>query len=196
MTETPTVVTSRRNLLRKAGAATLSAAGVAALAHVGAPRGALAGTMNAEADSQLLNTALSLEYEGIGAYDLAIGSTLLEAPYEATARLFQSHHEAHAEALANAVRTLGGTPVEPRPLDDYAVALNASALRNQDDIIALALRLERGAAEGYLGLLPSFEDREFSLLVARLAADETMHWTALTMASGKDLPKEALTFGS
>ncbi len=196
MTTVTKVTTPRRGFLRKAGAATLSAAGVAVLSQVGAPRGSLAQTMDAGGDTQLLNTALSLEYEGIGAYELAVGSTLLEPPYEDTARLFQSHHERHAEALADAVRTLGGTPVEPKSLDEYATVLNAAALRDQNDVIALALRLERGAAEGYLGLLPTFEDREFSLLAARLAADETMHWTALTLASGNDLPKDALTFGS
>ncbi len=187
--------TPRRGFLRSAGAATLSAAGVAVLAGVAVPRGVRAAGMNDEADAQLLNTALGLEHEGIGAYALALDSTLLQAPVAATAELFQSHHIEHANALAAAVRRLGGAPVEPKSLDDYAVSLNAGALRNQDDIIALALRLERGAADGYLGLLPSFEDRAFSHLVARLAADETMHWTALTLASGGDLPAAGLSFG-
>jgi hypothetical protein len=31
---------------------------------------------------------------------------------------------------------------------------------------------------------------------ARLAADETMHWTALASALGQNLPEKALTFGA
>ena len=78
---------------------------------------------------------------------------------------------------------------------EYAKALDAAALQNQDDIIALALRLERGAVEGYLGILPIYADRDLSHLMARLAADEAMHWTTLTLAAGSPLPADALTFG-
>ncbi len=196
MTELTSKDSPRRTFLKSAGSATLTAAGVAALANIAAPRGALAREDNPEADAQLLNTALGLEYEGIGAYELAIGSGLLQAAVKETASLFQSHHQQHAEELAKAVGSLGGKPVAPKSLDDYAKSLNAAALKDQNDIIALALRLERGAAEGYLGLLPSFGDPDFGHLAARIAADETMHWTALTLASNGLLPVDGLTFGA
>ena len=187
---------NRRTFLRTAGVSTLTAAGIAVLAKVSQPRGALATTSDPAADVGLLNGALALEHEGIAAYELAIGSGLLQPAVRDTAALFQGHHIGHAEELERAVITLGGTPVAASSLDAYAEGLNAAALQDQGDVIALALELERGAAEGYLGLLPSFTDPGFSHLVARLAVDETMHWTALVMASGGSLPAAALTFGA
>jgi hypothetical protein len=56
--------------------------------------------------------------------------------------------------------------------------------------------LEKGAANAYLGVIPSFSDRNLAQISARLAADETMHWTALARALGDELPTAALTFGA
>jgi rubrerythrin len=64
------------------------------------------------------------------------------------------------------------------------------------DVLRLAARLEKGAANAYLGVIPSFSDRALAHVSARLAADEIMHWTALARALGDELPKAALTFGA
>ena len=42
--------------------------------------------------------------------------------------------------------------------NDYATALNAGSLKNQGDVLHLAARLEKGAANAYLGVIPSFND--------------------------------------
>ena len=81
-------------------------------------------------------------------------------------------------------------------LDDYAKALNASALKSQADVLDLAARLELGATNAYLGVIPSLMDRELAKVAARLAADETMHFTVLTGALGRPLPPGALSFGA
>jgi hypothetical protein len=44
--------------------------------------------------------------------------------------------------------------------------------------------------------MPSFADKSVSTVAARLLADETMHYTALTQALGEKLPKEGLSFGA
>lgn len=183
----------RRGFFKNTGATALSAAAIAVLGGVAAPRGVRAAP---KSDVAILNTALALEYEGVGAYDIAIASGLLQASVKDTAALFRGHHQEHAAGLSKAIRTLGGNPVEAKTLDQYAKDLDAASLRNQADIINLALKLERGAADGYLGLIPSFSDPRITQTMARIATDEALHWTVLTVASGGTLPARALTFGA
>lgn len=60
----------------------------------------------------------------------------------------------------------------------------------------LAARLELGAVNAYLGVIPAFKDNKLGQVAARLAADETMHYTALQGALGQNLPGVALSFGA
>ena len=152
--------------------------------------------MASEGDVNTLNVALGLEHEAINAYQLGAESGLLEKPVLQVAVLFQSHHKVHRDALASTIQKLGGKPVEEKSMNDYAMALNAGSLKNQGDVLHLAARLEKGAANAYLGVIPSFGDNGLKQVSARLAADETMHWTALASALGENLPTKALTFGA
>jgi hypothetical protein len=45
-------------------------------------------------------------------------------------------------------------------------------------------------------VIPSFNDRTLAQVSGRLAADETMHWTALSQALGDTIPANALSFGA
>jgi hypothetical protein len=94
----------------------------------------------------------------------------------------------------NAVRRLGGQPVAAKTDAEYAAALNASTLRNQADVLRLALRLERGAANAYLGLIPSL-GADFHQIAARMAGDEAFHVAILANALGEPIPAEGLMFG-
>lgn len=109
---------------------------------------------------------------------------------------FQAHHKAHRDALVAAIEKMGGQPLAAKPLDDYARALDAVSLRSQADVLMLAARLELGATNAYLGVIPSLKDHRLGQVAARLAADETMHWTALSQALGRTLPAGALSFGA
>jgi hypothetical protein len=171
----------------------LSAAAVAMLA--GAPQLARA-YGDASADVNILNVALGLEHEAIGAYELGARSGLLTKPALDVAVLFQSHHKAHRDALVATIEKMGGTAVKSRSLDDYAMALSAASLKTQADVLTLAARLELGATNAYLGVIPSFKEPALAKVAARLAADETMHWTALATTLGRSLPGNALTFGA
>jgi rubrerythrin len=75
-------------------------------------------------------------------------------------------------------------------------ALKVASLKNQRDVLTLAARLERGAANAYLGVIPSFADPALAQVAGRLAADETMHWTVLAQALSQPLPTNALSFGA
>lgn len=186
---------SRRSLLVGAGRATLSAAAVALLGGAAGSARAQMGRASAS-DADILNVALALEHEAIAAYQLGAGSGLLAKPVLDVAVAFQSHHKAHRDALAATITKLGGRPVADKPLADHARALGASGLKSQADVLNLAARLELGAANAYLGVIPAFADRDLAQIAGRLAADETMHWSALTNALGRPLPQQALSFGA
>jgi bacterioferritin (cytochrome b1) len=181
---------SRRIFFRSA--VQLSAATVAMLAGV-----KVAGAAGSpSADVGILNVALGLEHEAINAYQLGAQSGLLQKPVLDVAVLFQSHHKAHRDALISTINSLGGTPVAEKKLDDYAAQLKASTLKTQTDVLELAARLELNATNAYLGVIPSFKDSALAKVAARLAADETSHWTLLNDALGKQPTQKALAFGA
>ena len=185
----------RRGLLRGSGITVLSASAVALLA--GCEKMASAqGNGNAANDVGILNTALALENEAISAYQLGAQSGLLQKPVLEVAVLFQTHHKEHRDALIATIRKLGGTPVPAKSDAEVAQALNAASLKSQTDVLRLAQRLEKGAANAYIGVIPSFGDRNLAQVSARLAADEAMHWTVLTQALKDPLPANALSFGA
>ena len=184
----------RRGILRASSVGLLSASAVALLA--GSEKMAAAQTSNAAGDVSILNTALALENEAISAYQLGATSGLLQKPVLEVAVMFQTHHKEHRDALIATIRKLGGTPVAAKSDAEVAKALNAAALKNQADVLRLAQRLEKGAANAYIGVIPSFGDRALAQVSARLAADETMHWTVLTEALKDPLPAKALSFGA
>ena len=187
--------TARRLFLSRSSQLTLSAAAVGLLAGTGGIARAQSSTP-ASADVNILNVALGLEHEAINAYQLGAGSGLLQKPVLAVAVAFQSHHKAHRDALIATIEKLGGKPVMEKTLDEYAKALNAASLKSQADVLMLATKLELGATNAYLGVIPSFKDAKLGQVAARLAADETMHYTALTSALGQSLPAGALSFGA
>ena len=188
------IIANRRLFLARSGHVTLSAAAVAALAGT-ATRVAAQKTDPAQ-DIGILNIALGLEHEAINAYQLGAGSGLLQKPALDVAVMFQSHHKAHRDALVATIQKMGGKPVAEKSLDEYAKALNAAALKSQADVLTLAAKLELGATNAYLGVIPAFADNKLGQVAARLAADETMHWTALSSVLGRMLPAGALSFGA
>ncbi len=193
MSHTPANTLPRRMFMRNSGATLLSASAVMLLA--GQQAQAAAGKGDSAADVGILNVALALEHQGINAYTLGAGSGLLQKPVLDIALKFQDDHKVHRDLLIGAITKLGGKPAEAKPLDAYAKALNAAALKTQEDVLKLALSLELGATNAYLSVIPSFKDHAFAQVAARLAADEVAHWAVLNNALGLPLPK-AMLFGA
>lgn len=187
---------SRRGLLRSAGQ-TLSVAGVSAFlgacaTELGATDAAAQPTGQ---DVAILNAAIALEHEGIAAYSIAAGSGLLQPAVTQVGVTFRAHHMTHRDALANAVRQLGGSPVEPKSEAEYVQSLGVASLNNQADVLRLALRLERGAANAYLSLIPQL-GVDFHQVAARMAGDEAFHAAILANALGEPIPQQGLMFGA
>ncbi|MCC6919783.1 MAG: ferritin-like domain-containing protein [Alphaproteobacteria bacterium] len=189
---------ARRAFMGGAGRTVLSAAAVGLLANAagfGSPAFAKAKAATS-ADVDVLNVALGLEHEAIGAYQIGAESGLLKPPALKLAVLFQSHHKGHRDALVATIGKLGGTALAAKTTAEYAADLGAAAIKTDLDVLKLAQKLELGAANAYLGVIPSFESRDLAQVSARLAADETMHWTALSGALGDMLPAQPLSFGA
>jgi hypothetical protein len=194
ISSTPRLALPSRRLFAAKSGGVLSAVAVAMLAG----KDALAQGMNADTskDVGILNVALGLEHEAINAYQLGAGSGLLQKGVLDVAVQFQGHHKAHRDALIATIQKLGGTPVMEKKLDDYAKSLKADTLKSQADVLDLAARLELGATNAYLGVIPAFGSKDLAKVAARLAADETLHFTVLTSALGRPLPSGALSFGA
>ena len=184
---------SRRTFLSGTSAAMLSTGAVLLLA--GKEADAAGSKQDAASDVGILNVALGLEHQGINAYTLGAKSGLLQKPVLDIALKFQDDHKIHRDLLIGAITKLGGKAVEEKSLDVYAKALNASQLKSQEDVLRLALSLELGATNAYLGVIPAFKDHAFAKVAARLATDEAAHWAVLNNALGMPLPK-AMNFGA
>jgi rubrerythrin len=183
---------TRRSFFGQTGQ--LSAVGLAMLGgNLALAQGA---SGDAAKDVGILNVALGLEHEAIAAYQLGAQSGLLQKPVLDVAVQFQSHHKSHRDALIDTIQKLGGRPVAEKSLADVAKALKADTLKSQSDVLDLAARLELGATNAYLGVIPAFISKDLAKVAARLAADETLHFTILTNALGRPLPTNALSFGA
>ena len=183
---------SRRNFITTS---TLSAAAFSVIA--GQSRLAF-GASPTEGDIAILNVALTLEHEAIAAYQIGAESGLLKGGLLEVAVLFQGHHKTHRDAQIDTIKKLGGKPVAEKPMEEYKKSskLNVASIKTGDDVLRLAQRLELGAVNAYIGVMPSFADRSISTVAARLLADETMHYPALTQALSEKLPVKGLSFGA
>ena len=182
-------IESRRTFLTRAGVATLSIGAGALLT-----RHALAATAAPSSDIGVIQTALSLEHEGIAAYRLAGKSGLLSPGTLKLASIFMGHHEAHRDSLAKLVSQAGGKPVEPKADAQYVSELGLASLKSEGDVVMLATTLEHGAASAYIGQVTSLKDPKLAKLFAAISADEAIHWTTLNNAAGTPIPSSAYVF--
>lgn len=194
-TETPS---DRRKFLTTSSGIALSAAAMLLLSGKDAVASKIKESKkgSSEQDISILNTALGLEHEGIGAYQIGAESGLLSKDVLPVAVSFQSHHKEHREALIATIKKLGGKPVEEKTIEFYKKSLEVSTLKSQEDVLRLAAKLEMGAISAYIGVMPSFQNREITAAAAKLLADEVMHWTVLSSVLKQTLPTKGLSFGS
>src|SRR5262245_4770264 len=187
------LTSSRRALLRNTGVVALGGAALALLAQSDGI--AIAASPASSADIDSLNAILGLDHEAIAAYEIAATSGLLSAQTLPVARLFQSHHKGHRDALTEVIRKAGGKPIESKTNDAYAKDINAAALKSETDVLKLAATLEGAATAVYINAIGRLGNRKYARLVSQLVADETMHWTVLTSALRESLPAKAFSFG-
>jgi rubrerythrin len=133
-------------------------------------------------DIALLNGAIELEHAGIKAYTDAFALNLLSPAVLEIARGFRSDHQAHAAALAAAVRAAGGTP------STATAKLQYPALKTEADILAFAETVERAAATSYLTDIGKLSNPALSKIMASILGVETTHVTTLATALKQGRP--------
>jgi len=131
-------------------------------------------------DIQILNRALTFENRGVWAYGFAagklstseVGKTVLELGLQNRA-----DHEKHQDLLRNAVKELGGTPVEMEKNYDLSSYINRGQGNVDSDvnIAKLALALEIGAAVGYVSDTSKLKSPYMIELEAGIACIEAIH---------------------
>jgi rubrerythrin len=166
---------SRRDLL--AGSATLLAGGAAAAAISSCGGGSqtkltdTVSTIEAEGDAAILNALLDQEHSSIAAYVLI--ATKLRGAALASARQFEGHERRHADAIARAVEKLGGTPVPPRPEEEYASGF--PHLRGERDALSFALDVETTALAAYSDALGKIATDRVRATAAAILVTESEH---------------------
>jgi hypothetical protein len=175
--ETLIQTSPRRLFLGNASKVVLSASAVALLG--GKDVLAAGKPADVKSDIAILNVAVGLEYEGIAAYAIALQSGLLSPSHVKAAMKFQDDHKAHNEALIGTIKKLGGKAVEGKTIAEYAKALEVDKLKTEDDVLSLAARLELGATNAYLSVIPALKDPQLAKIAGRLAAEEATHFALL-----------------
>ena len=185
----PALAVGRREFLARAGAASFGIGATSLFSGT-----ALAAVAAQSGDVGVVQTALALEHEGIAAYQIAGKSGLLSPDTLKLALIFMGHHQAHRDSLAKLVSQAGDKPVDPKTDAQYISELKLGALKSEGDVVALATRLERGAASAYIGQITALKDPRLAKLFAEISADEVIHWTTLNNAAGIPIPASAYVF--
>ena len=170
---------SRRELLLASGA--LVAGGGSALA-IGACGGSshsgstsTLSTIQLQSDAIILNALLDQEHSSIAAYR-ALSAKLTSAML-ASARAFLGQEQAHAAALAQAVKRLGEAPVAPKPDAEYQAGF--PQLRDASDALSFALDVENTAVSAYADAVGKLATLPLRTLVASIVSTESQHMSVV-----------------
>jgi hypothetical protein len=138
-------------------------------------------------DKILLQTAQSIEILAIDTYQKAIDSGLItDDAVKQIATLFQSQHQDHSDALAEAIKAVGGKAVTTA--NEYLAAnvvdKEVAALTDQKSVLVLARDIENVAAQTYTqagGIFSTPALRKSGMSIGEI---EARHITVLNLALG------------
>jgi Ferritin-like domain len=195
-------VPNRRDFLRFGGLAVAGAALLAACGSSGGtssatttpPKGATtSSTGKGSLDLTLAKTAASLEALAVAAYGTAISSGLVKTVSIAdAAKLFQSHHQAHLDAL-NGVVTKSGAAAVTTPnaaVKQTVVDPAVKAAKNETDIVNLAFTLENAAAQTYVFAATKLSTPALRSTIMTIGGVEARHRALLGVLGQKKSPAQ------
>lgn len=140
--------------------------------------GATSETTDAEADVEILNSALDLELTAVAAYKA--GAKLLKGSVLDAGQKFLEQEQEHADGLSKAIKQMGGTPNKARASYDFPT------LSNQEDVLKFAVDLENTAVAAYIDALPKLSDPKLRGTAAAIVTNEAEHISVLLDALGMD----------
>ena len=147
-----------------AGASALLAAGCG-----GRPARMIAGDPK---DLRVLAAALQVEHEQIAFYEA--GARLSDAAIVTT---ILGQERAHAAAIEEAIRDLGGMPAAAQPTAHVSLARGFEAWRRE------AIQREEQWSAGYAALIPKLANRELRATFGALMTTEAEHAVALEVGA-------------
>lgn len=135
-------------------------------------------------DIAILNNALFYEHQAIWAYTVAGGkltNTDVGKAVLALALRNQADHKAHRDALASAVRSLGGMPVMAEKTYDVSAYIKKGEgnLDSDVNIAKLALALETDAAIAYTQEAAKLKTPALIMAGASIGTTESAHAAAI-----------------
>jgi hypothetical protein len=142
-----------------------------------------AGATVAVTDADIAVFAESVELAAVAAYGMA--APVLSAATKDVATLFQSHHQAHAEAFAS----LSGGKATGKPNAKLVTALTPmlTAIKDEAGALEFAFVLENQAASTYAFALTVLMDKAAYSGTATILPIESAHAGVLGAALGKQL---------
>lgn len=187
---------SRRDALRKGigvGGAVLAAATIPGLLRV---RNAFAQTPSG--DVAIITSAVHLEQVAVLAYDTAVKSGVLKGDVLRTAMTFRDQEQAHATALAAALKGLGGTP-QPAPTsvrDVDAVVPGLGKAKSVHAIATFAIELEMMAVAAYYEAHQKLQTAALLQTGSTIMANEGQHLALLRQVVKQNPVPDAFETGS
>ena len=139
------------------------------------------------ADVELLNSVLDLELMVIEAYKSA--AARLRGPTLQLAKGFLEQEQAHADALATAVRDLRGTPNGPRS------SYELPRLRSRDAALRYAVDLENTVIAAYVDALPKLSQADLRSAATAILTCEAEHVAVLLGVLGEPQVPAAFVTG-
>jgi len=152
------VITRRTALIGGASAVFLAACG-------GRPARTIAGDPR---DLRILNAALEVERTQIALYETGVRLTR-----DPIVKMILAHEHAHAAAIEELIRELGGKPAPARPIAHTSVTRDFDAWR-QD-----AINREEHWSAGYAALIPKLANPRLRSTFGALMTSEAEHAVAL-----------------
>lgn len=135
-------------------------------------------------DIKVLNNALYYEHQAIWAYSFAAGkltNTSVGQAVLALALRNQADHKKHRDALAQAVSSLGGKPVQAESQYDVSsyIQKGEGNIDSDVNIAKLALALEIDAAIAYTLEVAQLKTPKFMTVGASIGTTESAHAAAI-----------------
>jgi hypothetical protein len=138
-------------------------------------------------DVVLLRTATSFEYTIIDAYQRVLDNKFVsDSAIADLLKVFSDHHAAHAAAMAEATKALGGTActkLNPKVtsylVEPLLVHISKSGANQGEDVKSLAFALETLAAETYQGVVPVLTQPALRAAAMSVGAVEAKHAAVL-----------------
>ncbi|MGH2839308.1 MAG: ferritin-like domain-containing protein [Solirubrobacteraceae bacterium] len=140
-----------------------------------------------QVDVEILNGALDLELMAVAAYKEGAG--LLGGDALQIVKDFLEQEQAHADALASAIRDAKGEPNKAKSSYDFP------ELRSQRDVLTFAVVLENTAVAAYIDALPKLTKGDLRGTAAAILTNEAEHIAVLRDALGLPPVPEAFVTG-